>query len=127
MIEQPINYMTFPGLEPRYKQVQVADDDALANAYIDLLSHITGIERDKLVNNNKIGSKKRKVVIPRQLFCYAIRQKTDMPLAKIAKHIGYVDHSCVIYSIKTFAKYYKKQNDPANKLYMEFLKYVDIK
>ena len=50
------------------------------------------------------GGKRRDLVQPRQLACYMIRELTDFSLLKIARILGYADHSTVWHSYRTAPK-----------------------
>lgn len=75
-------------------------------------------------NDVKGKSRKREVVIPRQLSMYLAKKYTNMPISRIGKLIGSRDHSTVLHSIesieesinsnKTFAKEVKEIEQSLN-------------
>jgi len=50
-------------------------------------------------NDVKGKSRKREVVVPRQLSMYLTKKYTNLPISRIGKLIGSRDHSTVLHSI----------------------------
>ena len=56
-------------------------------------------------------TKKREVVIPRQVAIYIVRDKYDIPLKKIGEHFGNRDHATILHSISKMEEFMKDDPD----------------
>lgn len=92
---------------------------------LDLISDIDKIEiiRKTIANyfeipveNLEIKSRKRKIVLPRQICHYFVKETTDLFLIKIGKMIGNKDHATVLYSIKTINNLIERNKEIAGQV-----------
>ena len=66
-----------------------------------------GIHPDDLASTTR----KREVVIPRQVAIYIVRDKYDIPLKKIGEHFGNRDHATILHSISKMEEFMKDDPD----------------
>jgi chromosomal replication initiator protein len=66
-----------------------------------------GIHPDDLSSTTR----KREVVIPRQVAIYIVRDKYDIPLKKIGEHFGNRDHATILHSISKMEEFMKDDPD----------------
>lgn len=93
-----------------------------------ILERINPLEILEVISNQSNQSvedimsrtRRQEIVDARQLFCHVIKEKYDMPLAKIGKIIGR-DHATVIHSIKAHRDRYD-----VNKQYRELTRSVFV-
>ena len=66
-----------------------------------------GIHPDDLASTTR----KREVVIPRQVAIFIVRDKYDIPLKKIGEHFGNRDHATILHSISKMEEFMKDDPD----------------
>lgn len=82
-----MNPYTFPGIP------KMETDETTVKTVV---ARVMGVDPHTLAGRTR----KRDVVTARQMFCYIMRQNTDLPLWKIALMLRR-DHSSVVHSVQT--------------------------
>lgn len=101
-MNQQFNPMVFAGLPPVARRAFIESKPYIHKGNItaeQILEAVCGYY--KLSQNHvKSASRAHALAIPRHVAMYFIKQKTELSLAAIGKHLGNRDHSTVIHAVK---------------------------
>ena len=88
----------------------------------DFIEREMGLKKAKLI----VKSRNPRIVFARYLFCYGLKQLTQLGLKEIGSEIG-LDHSTVIYGIKEFKKILEFDNTWRKEIAEKFNSEIELK
>ena len=76
-----------------------------------LLVNINKVKLVMIYLDNASTTRKKEIVIPRQVAIYIVRTKYDIPLKKIGEHFGNRDHATILHSLDKIEEIMQKDPD----------------